>query len=168
VTASIVARLGEAPVFTLVNDLIIGSAPPERAGAASAISETGSELGGAFGIALLGGIGTALYRGQIGDEIPAGVPAEAAVAARETLGGAVAAVEQLPEPLAAELLEAAREAFLQGLQVAALTSALVALAAAVLTAILLRHVQAGQEGERTWEDEPDRAGLPAAAMAEPE
>jgi MFS transporter, DHA2 family, multidrug resistance protein len=146
--ASVVARLGEAPVFTLVNDLIIGSAPPERAGAAAAISETSSELGGAFGIALLGGIGAALYRGQVGDAIPAGVPAEAAVAARETLGGAVAAGGPLPEPLGAGLVEAARGAFIQGLRVAALTSALIALTAAVLTAVLLRQVQAGQEGGR--------------------
>jgi DHA2 family multidrug resistance protein-like MFS transporter len=42
----------------------VGSAPPERAGAASGISETSSELGGALGLALLGTIGTAVYRGQ--------------------------------------------------------------------------------------------------------
>ena len=40
--------LGLAPLFTVTNDLIIGSAPPERAGAASGISETGAELGGAL------------------------------------------------------------------------------------------------------------------------
>lgn len=41
--------IGLAPVFTLATDMIVGTAPPERAGAASAISETGSELGGAQG-----------------------------------------------------------------------------------------------------------------------
>lgn len=60
VAASVVFSLGEAPVFTLATDLIVGAAPPERAGAASAISETSSELGGAFGIAILGSIGMAL------------------------------------------------------------------------------------------------------------
>jgi MFS transporter, DHA2 family, multidrug resistance protein len=164
VVASVVARLGEAPVFTLINDVIIGSAPPERTGAASAISETSSELGGAFGIAILGGIGAALYRSQIGNDIPADVPADAAVAARDTLGGAVAMGEQLPEPLAAELLDAAREAFIAGLQVAALTSVLLAVAAGALTAILLRRVREGEEAERA--PEPGRAGLPAAAAAE--
>ena len=53
--------LGLAPVFTLTTDLIIGAAPPERAGAASAISETSSEFGGALGIALLGALATAVY-----------------------------------------------------------------------------------------------------------
>ncbi len=60
VTGSVVFSLGLAPVFTLATDLIVGSAPPERAGAASAISETASELGGALGIAILGVIGTAV------------------------------------------------------------------------------------------------------------
>jgi DHA2 family multidrug resistance protein-like MFS transporter len=42
--------LGLAPLFTLAADLAVGSAPPERAGAASGISETSSELGGALGL----------------------------------------------------------------------------------------------------------------------
>src|SRR5712671_4098485 len=62
VTGFVVYSLGLAPVFTLATDLIVGTAPPERAGAAAAISETGSELGGALGIAILGSIGTAVYR----------------------------------------------------------------------------------------------------------
>ena len=53
VGASAVISLGLAPVFTATTDLIVGSAPPERAGAASGISETGSELGGDLGIAIL-------------------------------------------------------------------------------------------------------------------
>jgi DHA2 family multidrug resistance protein-like MFS transporter len=141
VTASVVFSLGEAPVFTLATDLIVGAAPPERAGAASAISETSSELGGALGIAILGSIGTALYRGQVADTVPAGVPPDAAETARDTLGGAVAAGDQLPDPLAAELLDAAREAFSQGLQLAAVTSAALAVGTAVVAAVLLRHVR---------------------------
>ena len=90
------SRSGLAPVFTLATDLVVGAAPPERAGAASAISETGAELGGALGIAVLGSIGTAVYRGQMADAVPAGVPPEAAEAARDTLGGAVAAAADLP------------------------------------------------------------------------
>src|SRR5262249_26067450 len=89
VTGFVVYSLGLAPVFTLATDLIIGSAPPERAGAASAISETGSEFGGALGIAVLGSLGTAIYRSKIGSASPIGIPAEALDAARNTLGAAV-------------------------------------------------------------------------------
>jgi DHA2 family multidrug resistance protein-like MFS transporter len=74
VVATVVSALGEAPVFTLTNDLIIGAAPPRRAGAAAAISETASELGGALGIAILGSIGIAVYRGQISGWHPAQRP----------------------------------------------------------------------------------------------
>jgi DHA2 family multidrug resistance protein-like MFS transporter len=145
VISSVVFSLGLAPVFTLATDLVVGTAPPERAGAASALSETSSELGGALGIATLGSIGTALYRGQVDDTVPAGVPREEAEAARDTLGGAVAAADGLPDGLAAELLDAVREAFTQGLQVAALSSAAVAAATAVLAVVLLRHVGIGSE-----------------------
>jgi MFS transporter, DHA2 family, multidrug resistance protein len=142
VSASAVYSLGLAPLFTLTNDLIIGTAPPERAGAASAISETGAELGGALSIAVLGTLGTAVYRTQVDDGIPAEVPAEAAESARDTLGGAVAASGDLPDALATPVLDAARVAFTQGLQVVALASAVVAAVAAVAVAVLLRNVRA--------------------------
>src|SRR5204862_1635034 len=58
VTGSVVLSVGLAPVFTLITTIVIGSAPPQRAGAASALSETATELGGALGIAVLGGIGS--------------------------------------------------------------------------------------------------------------
>jgi DHA2 family multidrug resistance protein-like MFS transporter len=83
----------------------------------------------------------ALYRGRVADAIPPGVPPEAAEAARDTLGGAVVAGEGLPDPLAAELLEGARDAFAQGLQLAAVTSAVLAVATAVVAAVLLRRVR---------------------------
>ena len=140
VTASLVVSLGLAPVFTATTDLIVGSAPPERAGAASGISETGSELGGALGIAILGSIGMAIYRGGLADTLPDGVPTQAATAARDTLGGAVAVAPQLPADVGAALLAAAREAFTTGLQVTAGISAAIAVGAAVLATVALRGV----------------------------
>jgi len=83
VASAVVFSLGLSPVFTLANDLIIGAAPPERAGAASAISETCSEFGGALGIAILGSIGTAIYRRAMAGSVVDGVPREAAAAERD-------------------------------------------------------------------------------------
>src|SRR4029079_848311 len=62
--------LGLSPVVLPAHELIVGSARIERAGAASAISETSSELGGALGIAVLGSIGPAVYRARKGAQIP--------------------------------------------------------------------------------------------------
>ena len=135
---SSILSLGLAPLFTLAADLAVSSAPPERAGAASGISETSSELGGALGLALLGTIGTAVYRGQAADSIPAEAPARAAASASDTLGGAVEVADRMPQLLAADVLEPAREAFTQGLQVAATVSGVLLAAAAVIVAMLLR------------------------------
>jgi MFS transporter, DHA2 family, multidrug resistance protein len=150
--ASLVISLGLAPVFTATTDLVVSSAPPERAGAASGISETGAELGGALGIAILGSIGVAVYRGELADTLPAGVPSQAAAVARDTLGGAVGVAAQLPEGLGVALLAAAREAFTLGLQLTAALSAAVAAAIAVLATVLLRPVPASspqaEPGER--------------------
>jgi DHA2 family multidrug resistance protein-like MFS transporter len=148
VAGFVIFSLGLAPVFTLATDMIVGTAPPERAGAASAISETGSEFGGALGIAILGSIGIAVYRSEVTDAIPDGLPPEAAEAARDTLGGALAAAGQLPDQLGAGLLDAAREAFAQSLQLIAATSAAVAVGIAILAAVLLRRVRSHADPER--------------------
>jgi DHA2 family multidrug resistance protein-like MFS transporter len=157
VTGSVVFAVGLAPVYTLAADMMVGAAPPERAGAAAGISETSSEFGGALGIAALGAVGTAVYRGEIDGAIPAGVPPEAAQAAHDTLGAAVAAGAELPAQLAPELVDAAREAFTQALQVAATLSAAIAIGAAILAAALLRRVRLGSELDEERGLEPDRA-----------
>ncbi|HZY05494.1 MAG TPA: MFS transporter [Anaeromyxobacteraceae bacterium] len=143
VAGSALLGLGIAPVVTLSTDLIVGAAPAERAGAASAISETGAELGGALGIAILGSVGIAVYRAAMGRAMPDGLPLEAAEAARNTLGGAAAVAEMLPGTLGGELLGAAGRAFAQGMEVTAVTSAVLAIALAAFAAVLLRHVRAG-------------------------
>jgi MFS transporter, DHA2 family, multidrug resistance protein len=151
VTSSVVFSLGEAFVFTLATDLIVGVAPPERAGVAAAISETSSELGGALGIAILGSIGTAVYRSEVADAVPAGVQPAETEAAKDTLAGAVETSETLPGGPGDGLLDAAREAFVQGLQVAALTSALIAAATAVVAVLFLRHVGESDQEEPALE-----------------
>ena len=141
VIASVVLALGVAPAVTLGTDLIVSTAPPERAGSASGISETGAELGGALGIAVLGSIGTAVYRNRVADGVPAGVPDEDAETARDTLGGAIEAAERLPDQLGSALLESAREAFTAGMQVTSLAAAAVALAMGAVAFAVLRRLR---------------------------
>ncbi len=138
VAASVVISLGLAPVFGLTTELIVGSAPPERAGAASGISETGAELGGALGIAILGSIGVAIYRGEIADRLPPSVPADVQSAASDTLGSAVAISGELPAQLGAAVLDTAREAFVHGMQLTSGIAAVVAVGLAVVAVVMLR------------------------------
>ena len=157
VAASVIFSIGLAPAITLVTDFVLTAAPPERAGAASAISETSAELGGALGIALLGSIGTAVYRGAMLHAVPASVPPELAEAARGTLGGAVATSAEIPEALRAPLLAAAREAFTRGFQRSALISAVLSAALAVVVAIVLRDVRRGSHSAGGPAEAPDEA-----------
>ncbi|MFF4606199.1 MFS transporter [Streptomyces sp. NPDC001339] len=157
--ASSVYASGLLMVMSLSNELAIGVAPPERAGSASAVLESGTELGGALGMAILGSVGGAVYRGSMDEALPVGLPSGVADAARETLAGAAAVAGRLPGRAGEELLTAARAAFTDGLQTAVLGAAGVMLAAAVLAVTLLRGLRTkGIDGGA-------RAGAKAGAKA---
>lgn len=121
---------------TLSNDLIIASVPAAKAGAASAISETAYELGAVLGTAILGSVLAAAYRLKV--TVPAGLPADAAARARETLGGAVDAAPLLQGGPASELLASAFHAFDSGVAVTAAIGAILMLAAAAVVRRALR------------------------------
>jgi DHA2 family multidrug resistance protein-like MFS transporter len=142
VVGSVVFSMGLTPVVTLTTDIVLSAAPPARAGAASALSETSAEFGGALGIAVLGSIVTAIYRGDIADTLPAGVPAEAAEIARDTIGGAVTVAGQLSDGLGVALLGSAREAFAQAFGTTAVISAVIAISVAILATVMLRRAPA--------------------------
>ncbi|MFF4550300.1 MFS transporter [Streptomyces sp. NPDC001435] len=128
---------GIVMVMSQMTDLAMGAAPVERAGAASSLLETGAEFGGALGMAVLGSIGTAVYR----HDIPASAPAEA----RETLGGALATAGQLPGDAGRALATAAREAFTSGMHAAAIAGTVVLAGAAIASAATLRKIGSGEK-----------------------
>lgn len=133
VTATVVMFLGVSAVMTICTDLIVASAPPERAGVASAISETGGELGGALGIALLGSFALLVYRLALAGHLPAGSDG---MGFAETL----AMAETLPGPQGIELRNAARAAFVLSMRFTAAAGAGLALCAAFAVLILLRRL----------------------------
>lgn len=115
---------------------------------ASSVSETSTELGAALGIAILGTLGTVVYRHQIDQGIPSGVPETAAEAVRENIGAAASVSEGLPAPVGAGLLEHARDAFVTALSTVA-TAATVATALLAVTAVFtLRHALANPGPQR--------------------
>ncbi len=112
---------GFASVLTVAADLVLMSAPHERAGAATGVSETSFELGSALGIALIGSAITAIYQARL--SIPAGVPEQLRAAVTESVSGAAAAAASMADPqLADALLTSAGESFAFGLTVAALAA----------------------------------------------
>ncbi|HYH11512.1 MAG TPA: MFS transporter, partial [Thermomicrobiales bacterium] len=145
VAGQAVMSVGFGPTVILGIDMIVGAAPPERAGAASAISETSQEFGFAIGVAILGSIGTAVYRRSLTDTIPEGVPADVRQVSLDTLGGALEVAGQLSPALGAELVASARDAFTQGLQFNVTVAAVLASMAALVPVIFLRNVRPASE-----------------------
>ncbi|MBC2879683.1 MULTISPECIES: MFS transporter [Streptomyces] len=147
VTGTVVMAAGITLVMTTTSDLVIATAPADRAGSVSGLSQTATEFGGAFGIAVLGSIGTAVYRHDMARHLPDDLPSGAATAARDTLGGAVDTAGRLPAETGADVLAAARDAFAHGLRIASWTTAGLLLAMAVLSVFLLRHTVRGGDAD---------------------
>jgi DHA2 family multidrug resistance protein-like MFS transporter len=118
--ALMLIELGLCAAITTAIDGIMASIPPAKAGAGGAVSETANELGVALGTAVLGSILVAVYRRQLAD---------APVAAQETLGAA----HQTGD---AGVVTAADAAFVDGVRVASVVTAVLL----VLVAVASRRV----------------------------
>lgn len=134
VVISALIGLGVGLAETLTNDVILTTAPPSRAGAASAISETGYEFGGAMGTAVLGTVGMAVYAARLGDAggLASDLGPGQLDAARQTLGAAHELADRLPVEVGGPLREAASQAFLAGMDTVALVSSVVILSTLVI------------------------------------
>lgn len=133
---------GLMPVLARGVDIVTGAATPERAGAASALSETTQELGGALGIAVLGSIATAIYQTKFGPVLD-GLSTTGAGGASDTLAGAVGAADPLP----AAVLAQAIAAFNDGLHAAAAVGAAVVFLAAGVAAVAFRPARPARPPE---------------------
>lgn len=122
-----VAGMGYGVIFSIVSDVVVGSVPVERSGAASGISETSFELGTALGLALLGSLATLVFRQQA-DGRPFG----------DTLGETLHSTREMGS-VGNTLADAARQAFVDGLHAASLASVLGLGALAVVLAVVMRR-----------------------------
>jgi DHA2 family multidrug resistance protein-like MFS transporter len=136
---------GIAPTMALTTELVMSATPPEKQGAASAVSSTSIDLGVSLGIAVMGSIGTAVYHATV----PSGLPAQAA----DSLSGALNEASTMSGDAAQSLVVTAREAFTSGLNVAGVVAAVLVAGAALLAVALLRHVPPASAPA----DEPDGA-----------
>jgi DHA2 family multidrug resistance protein-like MFS transporter len=133
---------GIVSVITLVADYVVGNAPTDRAGAVGGLIETSSELGGAFGIALLGCVLAAIYRSAVSPLLPSGLAPDAADAAKMTIAGAAATAQHLPAAAAAQVMDASRDAFMTAMHATSLVAVIILLLAAAATMVLLRDKKA--------------------------
>lgn len=123
--ALIPVGLGVGLAMTLTTDAIVSAVPKNKAGAASAVSETAYELGVALGIAVLGSVVNVLYRHHL--VLPAGLPDGMRTAVEESLASAL---QVAGGDLA--LADAAREAFTGAMQTTSLIAAVITAVAGVV------------------------------------
>jgi MFS transporter, DHA2 family, multidrug resistance protein len=139
IVAVILSSAGSGPQAALTTELVLRSAPPEKAASAASMSETSGELGMALGFAVMGSIAGAVYGGALSGNLPAGLGHEATQDAQESIVGAAAAAGRLPDQIGAELLEAGRTAFTTGLHVVAGLSGILLVGLALIAVTALRH-----------------------------
>ncbi|WP_017573149.1 MFS transporter [Nocardiopsis halotolerans] len=156
--------IGSGFAETLTNGAIMTAAPPRRAGAASAISETAYELGAALGVAILGSVLTASYRANL--TAVEDVPPDAVDAARETLGGAANTAADLGGATGEALMGAARSAFTDGMHLTSVIAVVIVLAAAAQAWVLLRGLGNPAVEEPATEESAETEGVGETPVAE--
>lgn len=108
----IVLSIGVTTFLSLATDLTVSASPPDQAGAASAMSETSSELGAALSIAVLGTAASTIYQKML--SLPPGLNTNDTEQAEQSLQNAAATADTLSESDGNKLLEAAQSAFAAG------------------------------------------------------
>ncbi|MFL1381563.1 MULTISPECIES: MFS transporter [unclassified Nocardiopsis] len=116
-----------AGALTIASAIIMSGTPAAKAGNAAAIEETAYDLGNVLGVAVLGSIAAAVYRGHLDTSGITGPTPTELGAARESLGAALEIAERTG---AAELAARAGTAFTDSLARTGLIGALVMFAAA--------------------------------------
>jgi MFS transporter, DHA2 family, multidrug resistance protein len=121
------------------------------------LSSTSGELGVALGVAVMGSVGTAVYRAEM--TVPSGAPDGAG----DSVAGAVAAARQMPGPAGTDLLAAARDAFTGSVRVIAVILAVLFAGLAVYTIARLRHVTPTAVAPPNADEAPAESPLAVAA-----
>jgi EmrB/QacA subfamily drug resistance transporter len=126
---------GMALTMTPLTTLIMSSVSLGKAGVGSAMNDTTRELGGALGVAVLGSLLTSAYTSSI-DGAVAGLGESDRAVAETGMVGAFHVADRLGAS-GAGLIEAAKDAFMDGVHLASLTGAAVVVVAAVAAYKLL-------------------------------
>ncbi len=122
---------GMGNVMAPSTDAVMGAVPEAQAGVGSAMNDVVRQVGGAFGVAIIGSVINSVYSDRM-TGATAGLPPQAAGPAGDSVGAALAVSAQLGGETGTLLISAARSAFVDAMGIAALLAAAVAFAGALL------------------------------------
>jgi EmrB/QacA subfamily drug resistance transporter len=131
---ALITGIGMALATAPATTAIVSSLPDDRQGIASAVNDLSREVGGAFGIAILGSILNSGYRHDVASAT-ATLPQPASDAARDSMAAAAEVADRAGSAGGA-LLARAEDAFVNGLSSSLLVGAVVLFAAAVFVALV--------------------------------
>ena len=151
--------IGGTPLLAVGMTLIVGSAPPEKAGSASSMPQISNEVGTAIGVATVGSLGVAIYHSQVVDKLPTQLPAEAADAASQSIANAMGVAMALPPEVAGTVLAAARTAYTSSMQVVTGLTAAVLVGVIALVLTRLRKVRPLGQEELAVEPEQEETAV---------
>jgi DHA2 family multidrug resistance protein-like MFS transporter len=134
VASMVLMASGLALVTSPASESVMGSLPREMAGVGSAINDTGREVGGTLGVAIIGSIFATTYGPRIVELLsPVGLPDAAVSAAKESVGAAFAVAESVTNPnVSGTIREVAGTSFLEGFQAACTTVGVIAIIGSVM------------------------------------
>lgn len=130
----VVIGLGIGLTLPPIMDAVLGTVPERSAGAGSGLLQALRQVGGAFGVAVLGSLLSWAYADRLD---VTHLPAPAARVAEESVAGAATVAQRLGD---AELLSSAQAAFIHAMSIVMLACAL----GAVLVAILIARFLPGR------------------------
>jgi EmrB/QacA subfamily drug resistance transporter len=129
--------IGMALAMSPATESIMGSLPKAKAGIGSAMNDVVREVGGTLGVAVLGSVLASGYGGSMDGSAVAGLPADAATAASDSVGGAHAVAAQLGGDAATRLISVANQAFVDSMATTATLAAAIALLGSLIALVFL-------------------------------
>jgi hypothetical protein len=119
-------------------DAILAVLPPAKAGVGSAVNDVTRELGGAFGVAVVGAVFSSVYGPRLVERLSGvGLPAPALAAARESTAAALGVASQAPPGARQAIVDAARLSFVDGFSRGSLVCTGVVFAGAIFAFLVL-------------------------------
>lgn len=158
--------VGSGLVMPPATASIMSALPAGKAGVGSAVNDTTREVGAALGIGIMGSVLASRYASAMREGLPP-VPAPVRDLAGEGIGPALVAARRLGSPIAAQLADAARDAFVSGMRVSLWVAvALLAVGALVVHRFFPARTDAGAPAEPELAPEPAPAHASAGELVE--
>ncbi|MGZ6576431.1 MAG: MFS transporter [Solirubrobacteraceae bacterium] len=130
--------LGAGLVIPAATGSVMGSVPGEHTGVAAGTNGTFLQTGGALGVAVIGSLLSTTYQDDLTSALASHpVPPAIRQTALDSVGGALGVAQHIGGIRGAHLADAAREAFITGMNLGLRTGAIVALAGAVFALVVL-------------------------------